>query len=167
VAFNRQLRRGQVLSFFEKLPACLLGMEVCGRRDYWARKLGRLGRQVQLMPPSYLKPYVKGAKSDAADAAAMCEAVRRPTIRFVPIKSASQQGELCQRWVREMLVRQLTQLSNVIGGLMAEFGLTMRKGRASRPAGLRRRLLSRGRIMEPFPRSSGRSLCLSADTSSL
>jgi len=103
-------------------------MEACSSAHYWARELSDLGHQVKLMPPSYVKPYVKRGKSDAADAEAICEAVTRPTMRFVQIKSAQQQALLSQHRAREMLVGQRTQISNTIRGLVGEFGITIRKG---------------------------------------
>lgn len=128
VAFNRPIRRARLLTFFEKQPPCLVGMEACSSSHYWARELTRLGHDVRLIAPSYVKPYVKRGKSDAADAEAICEAVTRPTMRFVPVKSAEQQAVLCQHRVRDLLIRQRTQLSNVIRGLIGEFGHVMRKG---------------------------------------
>ena len=128
VAFNRPVRRAQLLKFFEKQPPCLVGMEACGSSHYWARELTRLGHDVRLIAPVYVKPYVKRGKSDAADAEAICEAVTRPTMRFVPIKSPEQQATLCQHRTRELWIRQRTQLSNVIRCLIGEFGLIVRKG---------------------------------------
>ena len=128
IAFNRPVRRAGLLKFFEKQPPCLVGMEACGSRHYWAREITKLGHDVRLIAPRYVKPYVKRGKSDAADAEAICEAVTRPTMRFVPIKSAEQQAVLCQHRVRDLLIRQRTQLSNVIRGLIGEFGHTVRKG---------------------------------------
>ena len=94
VVISRQLRRKQVIEFFSKIPPCLVGMEACGTAHYWAHELTRLGHTVRMMPPSYVKGYVKRSKSDAADAAAICEAVTRPSMRFVPIKTAEQQAAL-------------------------------------------------------------------------
>ena len=128
VAFNRPLRRAQMLPFFAKLEPCLIGMEACGTSHYWGRELSALGHEVKLMPPAYVKPYVKRGKSDAADAEAICEAVTRPTMRFVEIKSADQQAILCQHRARSIMVGQRTQLSNVIRGLIGEFGITIRRG---------------------------------------
>ncbi|MCL4147338.1 UNVERIFIED_CONTAM: hypothetical protein GTU68_046187 [Idotea baltica] len=127
VAFNKPLRRTQMLPFFAKLEPCLVGMEACSSAHYWARELSALGHSVKLMPPVYVKPYVKRGKSDAADAEAICEAVTRPTMRFVEMKSAQQQAILCQHRAREMMVGQRTQLSNTIRGLVGEFGITIRK----------------------------------------
>ncbi len=128
VAFNRPVRRAQLLNFFKKQTACLVGMEACGSSHYWGRELTKLGHDVRLMAPVYVKPYVKRGKSDAADAEAICEAVTRPTMRFVPIKSVEQQGVLTQHRVRELLIRQRTQLSNTIRALVGEFGYIIRKG---------------------------------------
>lgn len=129
VVIRRQVRRAQMLAFFAKLPACLVGIEACASAHYWGRELGRLGHQVRLMPPSYVKPYVKRQKNDAADAEAICEAVTRPTMRFVEVKSPEQQGVMVLHKVRMMLMRQRTQVSNAIRGHMAEFGLVAPIGR--------------------------------------
>ena len=128
VAFNRPLRRAQMIPFFAKLEPCLIGMEACGTSHYWGRELRALGHEVKLMPPAYVTPYVKRGKSDSADAEAICEAVTRPTMRFVEVKSADQQAILCQHRAREIMVGQRTQLSNVIRGLVGEFGITIRRG---------------------------------------
>ncbi len=128
VAFNRALRRGQVVPFFAKLAPCLIGMEACGTSHFWARELTKLGHAVRLMPPIYVKPYVKRGKTDAADAEAICEAVTRPTMRFVPIKSPEQQALLCQHRARQLMIGQRTQLSNMIRGLLGEFGYIVAKG---------------------------------------
>ncbi len=128
VAFNRALRRGQVVPFFAKLAPCLIGMEACGTSHFWARELTKLGHRVRLMPPIYVKPYVKRGKTDAADAEAICEAVTRPTMRFVAIKSSEQQALLCQHRARQLMIGQRTQLSNMIRGLLGEFGCIVAKG---------------------------------------
>lgn len=120
VAIRRQLRRAQVLPFFAKLPACLIGIEACATAHYWARELDALGHQVKLIAPSYVKPYVKRQKNDAADAEAICEAVTRPTVRFVEVKSPEQQSVMVLHRVRLTLMRQRIQLSNTIPGHMAE-----------------------------------------------
>jgi transposase len=125
---RRSLRRAQVIPFFTKLPPCLIGMEACGTSHHWARELVGLGHEVRLMPPAYVKPYVKRGKSDAGDAEAICEAVSRPTMRFVPIKSVEQQAALALHRTRDLLVRQRTQLINMIRGLLAEFGIDIPKG---------------------------------------
>src|SRR5690348_9217472 len=128
VVVRKALRRAQVLPFFAKLPPCLVGMEACGTSHHWARELIRLGHEVRLMPPAYVKPYVKRGKTDAADAEAICEAVTRPTMRFVPVKSREQQAALSLHRARDLLVRQRTQLINMIRGLLAEFGIDIPKG---------------------------------------
>lgn len=128
IAFNKPLRRAQMLPFFAKLKPCLIGIEACSSAHYWGRELRALGHEVKLMPPIYVKPYVKRGKSDAADSEAICEAVTRPTMRFVEIKSAEQQAILCQHRAREIMVGQRTQLSNTMRGLLGEFGVTLRKG---------------------------------------
>lgn len=125
---RKALRRAQVLPFFAKLPSCLVGMEACGTSHHWARELTKLGHQVRLIPPAYVKPYVKRGKTDAADAEAICEAVQRPTMRFVPVKSGEQQAALALHRTRDLLVKQRTQLVNMVRGLLAEFGIEMARG---------------------------------------
>src|SRR5215467_1148428 len=105
VVIRRSLRRAQLLPFFARLPSCLVGMEACGTSHYWARELIKLGHQVRLMPPAYVKPYVKRGKTDAADAEAICEAVARPTMRFVAVKSVEQQAVLSMHRTRDLLVK--------------------------------------------------------------
>ena len=129
VVVTRQLRRKQVIEFFKKLAPCLVGMEACGTAHYWARELTKLGHTVRMMPPSYVKGYVKRSKNDAADAAAICEAVTRPSMRFVPIKTAEQQAALMLHRTRDLLIRQRTQLINALRAHLAEFGLVAEKGR--------------------------------------
>jgi transposase len=128
VQVRRSLRRGQVLPFFQKLPPCLVGMEACGTSHYWAREIASLGHDVRLMPPAYVKAYVKRGKSDALDAEAISEAVLRPSMRFVAAKSPQQQAVLMLHRSRDLLVRQRTQLVNMIRAQLAEFGITVRKG---------------------------------------
>lgn len=128
VVMRKRLRRGQVLAFFADLPPCLVGMEACATAHYWGRELRALGHEVRLMPPQYVKAYVKRNKNDAADAEAICEAVRRPSMRFVPVKSAAQQSALLMHRGRELLVRQRTMLANALRGHLAEFGLTAAQG---------------------------------------
>ena len=119
VVVRKQLRRRQVLEFFKALPPCLVGMEACATAHYWSRELTKLGHQVRLMPAKDVKAYVKRNKNDAADAEAICEAVRRPTMRFVQIKSTEQQGRLMLHRARDLLMRQRTQ---VINAMRAHFG---------------------------------------------
>ncbi len=128
VTVGRALRRRQVIPFFERLEPCLVGMEACGTSHYWARELSALGHRVKLMPPAYVTPYVKRGKTDAGDAEAICEAVTRPTMRFVAVKSVEQQAVLALHRVRDLLIRQRTQLVNMIRGQLAEFGIVVAKG---------------------------------------
>jgi transposase len=129
-ALRKKLRRAQVIEFFAKRPPTAIGIEACGASHHWGRKLSRLGHQVKLLPPQRVKPYVARNKNDAADAEAICEAMSRPRMRFVPIKSAEQQAALMLAGVRDQLTRHRTQLSNCIRGHAAEFGLTAAKGHA-------------------------------------
>ena len=128
VAFNKALRRAQLLQFFETLEPCLIGMEACGSGHHWARQFQKLGHEVRLMPAMYVKAYVKRGKSDAIDAEAICEAVTRPTMRFVAIKTEEQQGVLFLHRARDLVVRQRTQLSNMLRGLLGEFGIVIAQG---------------------------------------
>jgi transposase len=125
---RRKLRRRQFLEFFGRLEPTKIGMEACGATQHWARELGVLGHQVVLLPPQYVKPYVKRNKNDAADAEAICEAMSRPTMRFVPVKTAEQQAALMLEGTLDGLVARRTQLTNTIRGYAAEFGLTAAKG---------------------------------------
>ena len=129
VLVRKRLTRGRVLAFFEKLAPCLVGIEACSSSHYWARELIARGHEVRLMPVQYVKPYVKRGKNDAADAEAICEAVTRPTMRFVPVKSQEQQSVMMLHRVRLMLNRQRTQLSNSIRAHLSEFGLVAPVGR--------------------------------------
>ncbi len=129
VVVRKQLRRSQVLAFFKALPPCLVGMEACATAHYWARELTKLGHEVRLMPAKDVKAYVKRNKNDAADAEAICEAVRRPTMRFVRVKTTEQQGRLMQHRVRDLLMRQRTQLINAMRAHLAELGITAAQGR--------------------------------------
>lgn len=131
VVARRALRRSQVLEFFGKLGPCIVGMEACGSAHYWGREIEALGHTVRIMPPAYVKPYVKRNKTDAADAAGICEAVMRPTMRFVPIKSAEQQGAGMMLKTRDLLIRQRTQSANALRGHMAELGIVGSTGMAS------------------------------------
>jgi len=129
VIVRRQVRRRQVLPFFRKLPACVIGIEACATAHHWGRELVALGHEVKLMPPRYVKPYVKRNKNDAADAEAICEAVTRPTMRFVPIKTPEQQSVLMLHRTRKLFVRQRTTLINAIRAHLAEFGIVAGVGR--------------------------------------
>src|SRR5258705_1280642 len=128
VVVRRQLRRGEVLKFFGILSPCLVGMEACASAHHWARELVARGHEVRLMPPAYVKPYVKRGKTDANDAEAICESVTRPTMRFVPVKTPDQQAALALHRTRDLLVKQRTQLVNMIRGLLAEFGIAIARG---------------------------------------
>src|SRR5919107_1389599 len=128
-ALRKKLSRSRLLAFFADLPACTIGMEACGGAHHWARELTRLGHTVRLMPPAYVKPYVKRGKTDAADAEAICEAVTRPTMRFVPAKTEVQQAAAVQLKVRDMLVRQRTQTINALRSYLAEYGIVAAQGR--------------------------------------
>ena len=128
VLVRRQVRRAQVLLFFSRLHPCLIGIEACAGARHWARELAKLGHDVRLIPPSYVNPFVKRGKTDAADAEAICEAVIRPNMRFVPLKTEKQQAVLMQHRARDFLVRQLTQLANAIRAHLGEFGIVVPKG---------------------------------------
>lgn len=128
VAVKKRLRRAQVLRFFEGVSPCLVGMEACGTAHFWAREIAALGHEVRLMPPAYVKAYLRRQKNDAADAEAICEAVARPSMRFVPVKSVERQGVLALHRARELLVRQRTALINAIRGHCAEFGIITAQG---------------------------------------
>jgi len=128
VLLKKQLRRDQTATFFVNLPPCLLGMEACGGAHHWARKLQAMGHTVRLMAPQFVKPYVKSNKNDAADAEAICEAVRRPNMRFVPIKNVEQQAVLALHRVRQGFVKARTAQANQIRGLLSEFGLIVPQG---------------------------------------
>jgi len=125
---RKKLRRAQVIPFFTDLPPCLIGMEACASGHYWARELQSLGHEVRLIPPQYVKPFVKTNKNDAVDAEAICEALLRPTMRFAAVKSAEQQSVLMLHRARELLVRQRTMLINALRGHCGEFGLVAAQG---------------------------------------
>jgi transposase len=129
VVFRRQLKRRYVLSFFQKLPPCLVGIEACATSHYWSRELQALGHKVRLMPPAYVKPYVKRQKNDATDAEAICEAVTRPNMRFVETKTPEQQGCLTLHRTRHLFIRQQTSVINAIRAHLAEFGIVAPVGR--------------------------------------
>src|SRR5258707_8300770 len=130
VVVRRQLRRSQVMAFFEALASCLIGMEACATAHYWARELTKLGHEGRLMPAKDVKAYVKRNKNDAADVEALWEAVRRPPMRFVRIKSAEQQGQLMQHGTRDGLIRQRTQIINALRAHLAELGVVAAQGNA-------------------------------------
>src|SRR6201987_3501461 len=129
VVIRRQLKRRHVLAFFEKLPPCLVGIEACASSHHWSRELQALGHTVRLMPPAYVKPYVKRQKNDATDAEAICEAVARANMRFVPTKTTEQQSGLMLHRTRHLFVRQQTSVTNAIRAHLAEFGVTAPVGR--------------------------------------
>lgn len=151
---RRQLRRAEVLKFFASLPPCLVGMEACATAHHWAREIAKLGHCVKLMPPAYVKPYVKRGKTDAADAEAICEAVTRPTMRFVAVKTVEQQSVLMLHKVRDLLVRQRTMLINALRGHLAEFGIIAAKG----PSGVKTVMKAYHEIKETLPEAAERAL---------
>ena len=128
VTMRKRLVRKHLLEFMSKLPACLVGLEACTSAHYWARELGQLGHRVKLMSPRFVKPYRKSEKNDANDAEAICEAVARPSMRFVPIKSAAQQDLQALHRVREQLLKSRTALVNQVRGLLAEHGIVAPRG---------------------------------------
>src|SRR5437879_13318805 len=128
VVLRRQLRRGAVEKFFAQLPPCTVGMEACGSAHHWARVIGGYGHQVRLMPPAYVKPYVKRNKNDGRDAEAISEAVNRPTMRFVPVKSVEQQATLAVHGTRALLVRQRTMAANALRAALSELGIVAAQG---------------------------------------
>ena len=128
VVLRRQLPRGRMVEFFSKLPPTVIAMEACGGSHFWARVLSELGHEVKLIAPQLVKPYVKRGKNDANDAAGGCEAMSRPTMGFVPVKTAEQQAALMLIGIREAITRERTQLTNTIRGYAAEFGLVAPKG---------------------------------------
>ena len=131
LVLRRKLRRDQVLAFFSQLPPCVVAMEACGGAHFWGREIGKLGHEVRLIPPAYVKPFVKRQKNDVADAEAICEAALRPTMRFVPVKSEETQGAAMVFRVRELLIRQRTQAINALRGHLAEFGQIVPQGAAN------------------------------------
>lgn len=128
VMVRKKLRRKEMVTYFEKALPTVVAIEACGGSHHWARLLQALGHEVRLIPPQYVKPYVKRGKNDAADAEALCEAMSRPTMRFVPVKTADNQAALMLIGMRDRLIRNRTQLTNVIRGYAAEFGLIAAKG---------------------------------------
>jgi transposase len=128
VVLKRQLRRGAVEKFFAQLPPCLVGMEACGSAHHWARVISRYGHEVRLMPPAYVKPYIKRNKNDGRDAEGICEAVTRPTMRFVAVKSIEQQATLAVHGTRALLVRQRTMAANALRAALSEIGIVAAQG---------------------------------------
>ena len=147
VVIRRQLKRRYVLAFFEKLSPCLVGIEACASSHHWSRELQALGRTVRLMPPAYVKLYIKSQKNDAADAEAICEAVQRPTMRFVPVKSAEQQAVLLLHRTRDLLIRQRSSLISAMLAHFAEFGIVIHR----RVRDIDRLLLLLGETQEGLP----------------
>lgn len=147
ILVRRQLRRGELLKFFAKQPSCLVGIEACGTSHHWAREIAALGHTVKMMPPAYVKPYVKRGKTDAADAEAICEAVTRPTMRFVPTKTVEQQSVLMLHKVRDLLIKQRTMLINALRSHLAEFGVVSAQG----PAGLQAAIASLHEMQDQWP----------------
>ena len=160
VILRKKLRRSEVLGFFRSLGPCRVGMEACATAHFWAREIGALGHDVRMMPPSYVKAYLRRQKNDAADAEAICEAVTRPSMRFVPVKSAERQSVLVLHRSRELLVRQRTMLVNAIRGHCAEFGLVAPLGVRSIPE-----LIERVRAADPvmLPEIARLTLTMLAD----
>lgn len=128
VVLRRKLRRGQVLEVLAGLSRCTVAMEACGGAHHWGREIGKLGHEVRLIPPAYVKPFVRRQKNDAADAEAICEAAQRPNMRFVPVKSEEKQGAAAVFRVRELLIRQRTQTINALRGHLTEFGEVVPQG---------------------------------------
>ncbi len=128
VAFNRTIKRKDLLKFFDRLPSCLVGMEACGSAHHWGREISKFGHDVRLMPAFYVKPYVKRGETDAVDAEAICEAVRGPTMRFVKIKTIDQQAFLAVHRSRDLVIRQRTQLANMGRSVLREFGHVLPTG---------------------------------------
>jgi transposase len=133
---SKSLTRKQVLPYFANLPPCLVGIEACGGAHYWGREIGKLGHTVRLMAPQFVKPYVKSNKNDAADAEAICEAVTRPNMRFVPVKTVDQQSTLSLHRVRQSAVEARTEQANMIRGLLMEYGIVIPQGIRAVPANL-------------------------------
>ena len=147
VVIRKRISRAKVLEYFGDLPPCLVGIEACPSAHHWGRELQALGHTVRLIPPSYVKAYLKRSKNDANDAAAICEAVTRPSMRFVPIKTKEQQTALMLHRTRQLLVRQRTMLSNALRGHLAELGIVSAKGRNGIAELLR--IIADGRVLSP------------------
>lgn len=149
----KKLHRKQMIPFFSKLPPCLIGVEACGTAHYWARTLAAMGHEVRLIPPSYVKAYVKRGKSDALDAEAICEAVQRPAMRFVPVKTVDQQAILTIHRTRSLLVRQRTMLANALRAHLAELGHVANLGIANL-AKLTKQVLAEEDALPPYARTA-------------
>jgi transposase len=148
VKLRKQVRRAQLLSTLARIPRCTVAMEACGSAHHWGRRIEALGHEVNLTPARYVKPYVKGNKTDCNDAEGICEAAQRPNMRFVPVKSEEQQGAMAQQSLRALLVKQRTALMNHIRGHLAEFGLTVPKGMSAL-----RKLLAQRELLSHTPRT--------------
>ena len=156
LAVRRKLQRSEMADFFAALPRCLVGIEACATAHHWARLIGAAGHDIRLIPPSYVMPYVRRSKTDAADAEAICEAVGRPNMRFVPVKSVAQQAALLHHRARDLLVRQRTMLINALRGHLGEFGIIAPAGRHRVPDLLN--LLQDAEDAEALAREALRSL---------
>lgn len=161
VVFSRRLTRAKLLDFFTAQPACLVAMEACGGAHHWARQLAQLGHSVRLIPPAYVKPFVKRQKNDAVDAEAICEAAQRPGMRFVAVKTEEQQASGMVFRTRDLLVRQRTQLTNALRGHLAEYGWVAPKGKAHME--LLAGLIEEGEMASTLPAAARAMLKVMAD----
>ena len=164
VIIRKKLRRGAMLHFLRSLSPCLIGMEACPTAHYWAREIGALGHEVRLIPPAYVKPYVKRQKNDAADAEAICEAVTRPSMRFVPVKSAERQSVLMLHRTRDLLMRQRTMTLNAARSHLAEFGIITAQGPRKLLALIRTIRTSEGSGLPQIARTALESLATQLET---
>jgi len=156
VAFRKRMRRDGVLAFFARQPQCQVAMEACAGAHYWAREIAKLGHTVCLIPPAYVKPFVKRQKNDAADAEAICEAAQRPTMRFVAVKSEEQQASAVVFRARDLLVRQRTQTINALRGHLAEYGFVVAQG----PSHIAKLIERIERCENDLPAPARRALCV-------
>lgn len=164
VVFRRKLRRSAVLDFLRDLPPCLIGLEACATAHFWGREIGALGHDVRLIPPAYVKPYVRRQKNDAADAEAICEAVTRPNMRFVPIKNAERQSVLMLHRTRDLLMRQRTMTLNAVRAHLAEFGIITAQGPSRLLSLIRAIEAGDGPDLPPMARAALDSLTTQLDT---